>query len=133
PGSGPVTFDKLVAIPVSSAGSASIVYEVKDASDTTQETAQFPTFLAVPPTGNGITYTSNETVTLAPVSTVLTASITGPVPRFVQTEAPNDCAIVGDCNAPYFPHLSVSPSSMNFTVATGSSNSQFLDINNIGS
>jgi uncharacterized protein (TIGR03437 family) len=133
PGSGPVTFDKLVAVPVSSAGAASMIYEVMDASDSTQETAQFPTFLAVPPSGNGITYTSNETVILAPVSTVLTASITAPVPRFVQTEAPNDCAIIGDCNAPYFPHLSVSPPSMNFTVATGSSTSQFLDINNIGS
>jgi uncharacterized protein (TIGR03437 family) len=132
-GSAPVTFDSLVPIPVSSAGSASIVYEVMDANDSTQETAQFPTFLAVPPSGNGITYTSNETVTLAPVSTVLTASITAPVPRFVQTEAPNDCAIIGDCNAPYFPHLSVSPSSMNFTVATGSTSSQFLDINNLGS
>lgn len=133
PGSGPVTFDKLVAIPVSSAGSASIVYEVMDASDSTQETAQFPTFLAVPPSGNGITYTSNETVTLAPVSTVLSASINAPVPRFVQTEAPNDCAIIGDCNAPYFPHLSVATTSMNFQVVTGSTSSQFLDINNLGS
>jgi uncharacterized protein (TIGR03437 family) len=132
-GSAPVKFDKLAQIPVSSAGSATIVYEVMDASDTTQETAQFPTFLAVPPSGNGVTYTSNETVTIAPVSTVLVADPTAPVPRFVETEAPSDCAIIGDCNAPYFPHLSVSPSSMNFQVVTGSTSSQFLDINNLGS
>jgi uncharacterized protein (TIGR03437 family) len=127
-----ISFDALAEVPVASDGSAYAVYEVMDSSDSTMETAQFPTFLSVPPSGSGIVYTSSEQVMIAPVSTVMTASITAPVPRFVQTIATNDCAIVGDCSAVYFPHLTVSVDSLNFTESAGLATSQLLSITNTG-
>lgn len=132
PGSGTVTLDTLSELPMASDGSAYAVYEVMDSSDTTQETAQYPTFLSVPPSGSGITYTGEEQVMIAPVSTVMTASTTAAVPRFVQTIAPDDCAIIGDCNASYFPHLSVSANSLNFTEPAGLATNQILEVGNAG-
>lgn len=132
PPAAPVVLDTLAEIPVAADGSASIVYEVMDSSDTTMEVAQFPTFLSVPPSGSGITYISTEQVMPAPVSSVATASTTAPVPRFVQTLAPNDCPVVGDCDAIYFPHLAVSATSLDFTVTAGSTATQTLKIINTG-
>jgi len=132
PGSGTVSFDALSELPVASDGSAYAVYEVMDSSDSTMETAQFPTFLGVPPSGSGIVYTGEEQVMIAPVSTVMTASTTAPVPRFVQTIAPNDCAIVGDCGAAYFPHLAVASNTMTFAEPAGLSTNQILYISNSG-
>jgi uncharacterized protein (TIGR03437 family) len=132
PGSGAVVFDSLAQLEVAADGSASAVYEVMDSSDNTQETAQFPTFLSVPPSGSGVSYVSSEAVMLGPVSTVMNASTTAPVPRFVQTVATNDCAIVGDCSAAYFPHLAVSATSLEFAEDAGTATSQLLDIMNTG-
>jgi uncharacterized protein (TIGR03437 family) len=132
PGSPTVTFDALAALPVAADGSAYAVYEVMDSNDSTLETAQFPTFLSVPPSGSGVTYTGEEQVMLAPVSTVTTASATAPVPRFLQTIATNDCALVGDCSAAYFPHLAVSTNSLDFTENTGMATSQVLGVGNSG-
>ena len=132
PGSGTVTFDALSELPVAADGSAYAVYEVMDSSDSTMETAQFPTFLGVPPSGSGIVYTGEEQVLQAPVSTVMTASATAPLPRFVETIATNDCAIIGDCGAGYFPHLAVSSNALNFTEPAGLSTNQILKITNAG-
>ena len=132
PGSPAVVLDNLEIVPVGADGSAMVVYEVIDSSDTTQETAQFPTFLSVPPSGSGVTYVSNEMAMLAPVSTVTSADPTAPVPRFIATVAPNDCSVMGDCSAIYFPHLSVSPASFNLTQTAGLKTSQLITITNTG-
>jgi uncharacterized protein (TIGR03437 family) len=132
PPSAAISFDALAEVAVAADGSANAVYEVMDSSDTTMETAQFPTFLSVPPSGSGIAFVSDEKVMLAPVSTVMTASTTAPVPRFLQTIAPNDCALVGDCSAVYFPHLAVDTNSLDFTQPAGIATSQLLDIMNTG-
>jgi len=132
-GSGAVTLDKLRELPVGSDGTAYAVYEVMDAADSTLETAQFPTFLSVPPIYTGVSYQGSETVTLAPVSTVGTASTSAPVPRFVQTIAPDDCAILSDCSAAYFPHLAVELNTLAVTEPTGVSYTTPLELSNTGS
>ncbi len=85
------------------AGVGVAVYEVIDSNDSTQEIAQFPTFIGLSST-NGVTI-ANAALTVGPVSTVATATTTDPVPR--RTVPASDCQFVGDCNATYFPLLSV--------------------------
>ena len=79
-------------------GAGYAVYEVASANAAIRESAQFPTFFYVP------AYTApaiaQETVALAPVSTVATASATAPIPRFTAVQMQNDCTLFGDCGAP---------------------------------
>jgi uncharacterized protein (TIGR03437 family) len=115
PGSGTVTLDSMSPITLTN-GAGIVVYQVMDANASTQESAQFPTFLTLAPF-SGASVQTAETVSLAPISTVYTATVTDPLPRFQQVPIPDDCSIVGDCNARYFPQLSVSQSSMSFSAA----------------
>ncbi len=116
---GTVSFDSMS--PVTLTGGAGIaVYQVMDANPSIQESAQFPTFLALAPF-SGAAVQTGENVSLAPVSTVQTATATDPIPRFQQVPIPDDCTIVGDCGAGYFPRLSVGATSLNYSVAAGSS------------
>jgi uncharacterized protein (TIGR03437 family) len=50
---------------------------------------------------------ATESVMLAPVSQVTTASVTAPIPRFWAVTPASDCTALGDCSAGYFPQLSV--------------------------
>ena len=104
PGPGPLALNGVGLVPLTN-GSGSVVYEVVDANNSTIESAQFPTFIGL----SNVTApaTAQETISFAPVSTTMAASQTAPVPRFVQTVPASDCNIVGDCNAGYFPKLSV--------------------------
>jgi len=133
PGSGTVTFDTLSELAVGSDGTAYAVYEVMDAADSTYETAQFPTFLSVAPVYTGVSYQGSETVMLAPESTVGVASTSAPIPRFIQAIAPNDCAILNDCNASYFPHLAVDSNTLAVTEPPGTSYATPLELSNTGS
>jgi uncharacterized protein (TIGR03437 family) len=96
-GAGPVTLSSVSEVPLTN-GSGYAVYEVAAANPNVQETAQFPTFIALPrftpPT------VAQETVALAPVSTVATASATAPIPRFTAVASQSDCQMFGDCAAP---------------------------------
>ena len=113
-------------------GAGVVVYEVVDANPTIQESAQFPTFLSVPPSLNGTYVQTSEDVSFAPVSTVMVASATDPIPRFQQTSAPSDCTVVGDCGL-YFPKLSVDQTSFQYTAQAGSSfQAGYLLIDNTG-
>lgn len=118
PGSGTVTLDSMSEVTLTN-GSGVAVYEVVDANPSIQESAQFPTFLAVAPNGSGTSTTTVENVSLGPISTVQTATATDPIPRFQQITPPADCSIVGDCNASYFPALSVPESSLSYTAQAG--------------
>jgi uncharacterized protein (TIGR03437 family) len=118
PGSGTVTLDSMSEVTLTN-GSGIAVYEVLDANPSIQESAQFPTFLALAPSGSGTSTTTAENVSLGPISTVQTATATDPIPRFQQITPPADCSIVGDCNAQYFPALSVPESSLNYTAQAG--------------
>jgi hypothetical protein len=100
-GSGVLVLNGANPVPLAN-GAGYAVYEVVDANPSAIESAQIPNFFAVPP--NSPPSTSNGSLSLAPVSTVATASTTAPIPRFVAVTPPSDCAAVGDCNASYYPH-----------------------------
>jgi len=119
PGSGTATFDSMSEVTLTN-GSGTAVYEVVDANSSVQESAQFPTFLVLAPSGSGASTTTSESVSLGPISTVQTASATDPIPRFEQITPPADCTILGDCNAQYFPSLAVPETSLNYTAQAGS-------------
>jgi len=106
PGSGTVSFDAVSEVSLSG-GSGYVVYEVVDASPLVRESAQFPTFLGLPPLAGGDPVIARWSVTPAPVSTIATASPSAPIPRFAAVSPASDCAALGDCNAAYFPRLVV--------------------------
>ena len=131
-GSGAVPLNLVSAVPLTN-GSGYAVYEVVDANNTTLESAQFPTFIGL----SNVTTASvaNESVSFAPVSSTPTASQTAPVPRFLTTVPGTDCNIIGDCQANYFPKLSVvtSPSIQLTAPAGGTTNlAGYLPVGNKG-
>ena len=112
-----VNFDGVTQIPLSN-GSGVAVYEVVDTNPGRLESAQFPTFLGIPATNSADVPIASEQVSFAPVSTVYAASATDPIPRFIATNPPSDCAELADCNA--LPILSVSASqALQFTAPAG--------------
>ncbi len=132
PGSGTVTLDSMSQVTLTN-GSGIAVYEVVDANPSIQESAQFPTFLVLAPSGSGTSTTTAENVSLGPISTVDTATATDPIPRFQQITPLADCTIVGDCDAPYFPALSVAQSSLSYTTqAGGVTTTNYLAVHNSG-
>ena len=118
-GSGAVAFDSVSFVPLNG-GSGYAVYEVVDANPSVPESAQFPTFLGLQPSGGGPAILTTEDVFIAPVSTVTTANPSAPIPRFQAYGPGADCKIVGDCGANYFPLLSVDAQPLQFTAAAGS-------------
>ena len=111
-------------------GSGYVVYEVTDANPNILESAQFPTFISI----SSVTApaTASETVSFAPVSTTQTASTTAPIPRFAATTPSNDCTLVGDCSANYYPKLSASTAGLNLTAtAGGNSNNGYIAVDNV--
>jgi uncharacterized protein (TIGR03437 family) len=130
PGSGTVTLDSMSQVTLTN-GTGIAVYEVVDANASIQESAQFPTFLVLAPNGSGTTTTTDENVSLGPISTVQTATVTDPIPRFQQITPPADCTIVGDCNAQYFPALSVLESTLSYTAQSGGvTTSNYIEVQN---
>lgn len=114
-------------------GSAYAVYEVVDSNPFTEETAQFPTFLGLASNRVSTAVETFESVSFAPASGVIAASATDPIPRFVAATPPNDCGIIGDCGASYFPQLTVSTASLAYSLAAGALNqTQYVPVNNAG-
>lgn len=130
PGSGTVSFDSMSQVTLAN-GSGIAVYEVVDSNSSVQESAQFPTFLVLAQNGSGTSTITAENVLLGPVSTVETATAADPIPRFENITPPADCTILGDCDAPYFPVLSVQESSLNYTApAGGNTQTNYVQIQN---
>jgi uncharacterized protein (TIGR03437 family) len=129
---GPVTLDSVSEVSLTN-GAGSAVYEVADASPSRLESAQFPTFVSLP---NATAATvAQESISFAPVSTVMRASMTDPVPRFAAVTPASDCALLNDCQAGYFPKLSVDPMSIQLTaIAGGAMTSQpgYIPVQNAG-
>jgi uncharacterized protein (TIGR03437 family) len=98
-------------------GAGYAVYEVVDANQSATESAQIPNFFTIPP--NSPPSSSSGSLSLAPVSTVGTASTTAPIPRFVAVTPPSDCNADGDCNASYLPLLQVTANPLAATLAAG--------------
>ena len=119
-GSGTVSFNSATAVPLVN-GAAEVVYEVVDAAllGYAHESAEIPTFVGLAPTGD-YGPLGDETVTLGPLSTVVQATQTDPVPRFIDVLPPADCAFHGDCGS--FPTLVVNSPALQFTAEAGSPN-----------
>lgn len=115
-GSGVLVLNGANPVPLTG-GAGFAVYEVVDANPSETESAQIPNFFAV--AANSPPAMANGSLSLAPVSTVASASTTAPVPRFVAVAPPSDCAVVGDCNASYFPQLKVTATPLQATVVAG--------------
>jgi len=119
PGSGVVSLDSMRELTISN-GQAFAVYEVVDADPHAVEFAQFPTVLGLA-AGASTGVQTFEDVSLAPVSTVYTASSTDPIPRYQAIAPASDCNLLNDCGASYFPKLFVDTTPMQFTGQAGSS------------
>lgn len=131
-GSGTATFDSVTELPIVN-GFAYAVYEVVDSNAFTLESVQFPTFLGLAPNAVTTAVQTSESVTYAPLSSAFTASAAAPIPRFVGPTPPNDCGIVGDCGANYFPQLTVNSGPLTFTLGAGSPNqAQYVPVTNTG-
>lgn len=102
--SGVLVLNGANAVPITN-GSGYAVYEVVAANPSTTESVQIPNFFAIAP--HSPASTMNGSLSLAPVSTVATASTTAPIPRFVAVTPPSDCTAEGDCNASYYAQLHV--------------------------
>ncbi len=127
------SFTSVTQIPLTN-GSGSVVYEVVDANPAVQESAHIPVFLAVAQTScpNGLT--TNLSAELAPVSSVATATMTDPIPRFVATVPALDCTVFNDCNSAYFPNFVVPTTPISFSGASlGNPQSTFVAVGNSGS
>lgn len=126
------TFSTMTELTVTN-GSAQAVFEVLDGNAGVQESAHIPVFVVVPVTSCPSTLTPAVNATLAPVSTVATASGTAPVPRFVAATPGSDCSVLSDCNAPYYPKLSVDQTPVNLTGSSlGDPQSAFVRVGNSG-
>jgi uncharacterized protein (TIGR03437 family) len=131
PGMGTTSFTSATEVSMTN-GAGTVVYEVVDANPTFRESAQFPTFVGLTPTG-GKTIIADAKVTFAPLSTINVA-FTDPVPRFVDVTPQSDCSTLRDCDASYFPQLVVNTTTLNFTSPPGGGTlQQYADILNQGS
>jgi len=115
-GIGPVLLDSVSEVPLTN-GAGYAVYEVVDTNPSVLESAQFPTFVSVP--NASAAAVTQESISYAPVSTVVTASMSAPVPRFAAVTPASDCALLNDCQAGYFPKLSIDPMSIQLTAIAG--------------
>jgi uncharacterized protein (TIGR03437 family) len=131
PGSPATSFDGITQIALTN-GSGFAVYEVVDADPFIQESAQFPTFLALAPGAvMGAAVETSENVSFAPVSMVATATATDPIPRFEALPVPTDCTLIGDCGASYFPALRVLETSVALSAPAGSgAQASYVEIQN---
>jgi len=115
-GAGVIVLNGANPVPLTN-GAGYAVYEVVAADQSATESAQIPNFFAIP--ANSPPSSSNGSVSLAPVSTVASASTTAPIPRFVAVTPPSDCTAEGDCNASYYPLLQVTASPLVTTKVAG--------------
>ena len=114
--SGVVLLNGANPVPLTS-GAGYAAYEVVDADPSSIESAQIPNFFAIAP--HTAPVSANAGLSLAPVSTVGTASTTAPIPRFVAVQPPSDCTTEGDCNAAYYPLLQVTAKPLQVSAVAG--------------
>jgi uncharacterized protein (TIGR03437 family) len=127
------TFTSVTQIPLT-AGAGTVTYEVVDASPLVQESAHIPVFVVVAQTTCPTALTPTLSAMVAPVSRVMTATMTDPIPRFAPTVPPLDCGVLSDCNSYYFPALTVGTMPINLTGSSlGGPQSSFFAVGNTGS
>ena len=97
-------------------GEGVAVYEVVSENPNVLESAHIPTFVGLAAQNDGRNIVASARVSLAPLSTVRTASSSAPLPRFLDVPPELDCSILRDCNASYFPRLFVDAPALQFRV-----------------
>ncbi len=99
-------------------GSAYAVYEVVDHNPYVLESVQVPVFEVSAAYNCAPLAPATLSVMEAPISTVAVATMTDPVPRYIAATLGTDCQQEGDCNAVYYPVLSINTAPINLTGAS---------------
>jgi uncharacterized protein (TIGR03437 family) len=127
------TFISMTRIPLT-AGAGTVTYEVVEASPLVQESAHIPVFVTVAPTTCPTTLTPKLSAMAGPVSKVMTATTTDPIPRFAPIVPAIDCGALFDCSSYYFPALTVGTMPINLAGSSlGGPQSSFFGVGNTGS
>ncbi len=113
---GQILLDSVKPVPLRE-GAGFAVYEMVDSHSSVRESAQIPTFYGLSSSGAAI---ATEEILLAAVSADVTASTSAPVPRFAAVAPPPDCSALNDCDAAFFPHLSVTAQALDFRAIVNS-------------
>jgi uncharacterized protein (TIGR03437 family) len=87
-----------------------LTYQVVDADSASVESAEIPVWIFTPVSRTNETVIVRAEVRLAPLSDKPGAVAGAPVPRYRDVEVAPDCPLRGDCEADYFPALTVVPS-----------------------
>lgn len=87
-----------------------VVYQVMDADARRVESAEIPVWVFTPVSRPNETVIVRTEVLLAPLSDKPGLVAGAPLPRYRVADVAPDCGSRGDCEAPYFPLLSVVPS-----------------------
>ncbi len=98
-------------------GEGSVTYEVLDANAQAFESAQIPTFIALPRDSGQDGKVATAKITFAPISTIAEPHASAPIPRFRDIDPPLDCGLLRDCTAGYFPRLIVDAPALEFNVS----------------
>ena len=131
PASGTTNFNSVGEIAITG-GNAYAVYEVVDANPFVRESAQFPTFLGLPPNAVQNTVETGGSINFAAISSVSTQSPTAWIPRFADAAPPSDCSVVGDCSANYFPQLQINLTPIDISAAVGQPVTRYVPVRNSG-
>ncbi len=83
------------------------VYEVLDRDSFMLESLHVPAWIVMPPDCPSTSYLVEQEVHLAPLSEAEGPSATLPIPRFTPQQTVDDCMVLSDCSAPYFPKLGI--------------------------
>lgn len=108
------SFTSVTQVPLVN-GTGTVTYEVLAANSSITDSGQIPVFVVASPYNCAMPLSNTLAVQLAPVSNVSMPTQTDPIPRFLSIVPPSDCGTLGDCGAPYFPQLQVSPTSVTLT------------------
>ena len=98
-------------------GEGSVTYEVLDSNAQAFESAQIPTFVALPRDSGQDGTVATARISFGPISAVTEASTTAPIPRFRDVAPPLDCTLLRDCTAGYFPRLVVDAPALEFNIS----------------
>jgi uncharacterized protein (TIGR03437 family) len=116
-----------------SGGAALLVYEVIDSSALVRENFQLPVFVVAPAATSCTVSQPSAIIKLGPISTDANDDQDAPVPRYISAVASSDCSLQGDCNAGYFPTLSVDTTPIVLTgIAYGPVQNRSLTVFNNG-
>ena len=126
-------FDTINEVFVNNDGTGQVVYEVFDANESSVQNATIPTFLYLPAGAVQTPTQITQDVFLGATGTGLETNPTAVIPRFVTLVPPNDCSVVGDCGASYFPKLKLTSNVVDVTLTSlDVVKTQYVNLSNAG-